>query len=314
MAFELEERPDGPDVTERDTDTTVSVKYVFRGTNDYAVLRQHALDMTPTTIEFGGKTLGRSGWQPRFQPGEWGYLDVIYDSRTTEDQAIQPEGGPGDPGGSGGGSGGGGDTPTFPTPSDSDTLDSSWTLTTRGGTAHVVMAKEMMAFGDGGTVNIPDAGNVIGVTKNGVKGADVPAIKVTASITIPTNLNLPLIRTLVRIDEPKTNDAPWLGLDAGEWLYVGCDAQGSGSTGRGTLTIHLEGGENIYQGDPRADVNDSLTLPTRLGSTLVKGAHEYVDFYYSERDVGSTTMPVAIGAYVYRMFDSMSFSDAFGFG
>lgn len=304
MSFELYER-DTPIVREDKSGTTVTVRYGFTGTGDRAALRMYVLDQTPVTITHGGKALGRSGWEPDIKPGDWGYVDVIYDSGTTGDTAIPPEGPPG----SGGGTGGG--TPTFPTPSDTDTLDSAWSLTTRGGTVHINVAKRTRyTVGIGGAPPVTD--NVIGPGPNSVRGCDIHGMKLSASITMPTALNLPLIRALTRIDEPKQNNAEWLGMDAGEWLYVGCDAQGSGTTGIGTLTIHLEGGQNIMNGDDAAEINDDLTLVSPDAALPAKYAHEFVDFVYEKDE--TTGLQKAIGAYVYEVYGWMDFAATFGFG
>lgn len=296
MAFEIHEQPESPEVDERNDGTTVTVKYVFHGTNNYAELRMYVLEQTPVTIPYAGKVLGRRNWRPRIQPGEWGYVDVIYDSGTSAEQAIQPEGPPGEPP----------TPPPFTAPSDTDTLDSNWTLTTRGGTVHILQSKELVASVKAGGGTPPDTGTLIGPSAKGVRGCDIHGMKLSASITIPTSLKLPLLRTLARIDEPKTNDSPWLGMAAGEWLYVGCDAQGS-ATGTGTLTIHLEGGENLEAGDSRLIINSSITLPE-------KKAHDYVDFVYAAVTDNGADIQEAYAAYVHRVYDEMSFSEAFGFG
>lgn len=297
--FELEERPEdeSPKIEERDDGVTVTVSYLFRGTNNYAELRAYVLQRTPVTFLYNGRLLGRSAWRPRLQPGEWGYVEVDYSSGTSPEQAIQPETTPGEPP----------SDPTIPTPGDGDVLDSNWQLSTRGGTVHINLAKETRyQVGSG-----PDVHNVIGAGPNGVRGCDVPGLKLTASITIPALLRPPKMRTLLRIDEPKTNSKPWFGMDAGEWLYVGCDATGS-TSGAGSLTIHLEGGENLWNGDERLVITDELTLTSLDATKPAKYAHEYVDFTY-KRDETSGLMK-ADTAYVMRVFDSMNFADVFGFG
>jgi hypothetical protein len=294
MSFDLYER-DAPEVEEDKDSTTITTLWGFQGTNSYSELRTYVLQITPATLDYNGRTLGRKGWRPRFQPGEWGYVDVIYSSAVSEQQALQSEGPPGEPLPP---------PPPFPTPTDSDKLDSNWTLSTRGGTVHVNVSKELIATAGSGTP--PSTGNVIGSSIKGIRGTDVPAMKLSCSITIPTDLKLPTIRTLARIDEPKTNSAPWLGMDRGEWLYVGADAQGSGN-GQGSLTIHLEGGENLVAGDPRLIINSTITLPA-------KKAHEYVDFIYQAIEADGYGFQEARFAYIHRMFDEMDFGAAFGFG
>lgn len=296
--FELHERPESesPKINETDESVELTVAYLFRGTNNWSDLRTYILELTPLTINFKGRTLGRQGWQPRFQPGEWGYVDVTYSSKVSEARAIQSEGPPGSSP----------PTPAPNTPSDTDTLDANWSLSTRGGTVHVAVSKEVISSVAAGGGGAPAFGNFLGASPTGVRGVDVPSIKITASITFPTDLKLPLLRELVRIDEPHTNSQPWLGMAAGEWLYVGCDAQG-GSSGAGSVTIHLEGGKNLAAGDPRLVINPSITLPA-------KKAHEYVDFHYRTVEIDDFVVQEAAAAYVHRMFDEMSFSAVFGFG
>lgn len=294
--FTMDERPDSPDIDESSDRVSATTSWVFHGTNNYAELRTYVLQRTPTTFSHNGKLLGRRSWRPKFMPGEWGHVEVVYDSTTSADAAIQPEGPPG-----------GTTSPPPPpsTPNDTDTLDGNWTLSTRGGTVHTNLAKQTRyVVGDP-----PITDNVIGASATGVRGCDIHGMKVSVSITLPTDLRLPLIRNLVRIDEPHTNSLPWLGMAAGEWLYVGCEAQGSAS-GRGTVTIHLEGGQNIQNGDPRAEINSELTLNSPDGPA--KYAHEFVDFIYL-RDP-TTGLMKASGAYVFRMYDWMNFAEAFGIG
>lgn len=299
--FTLDERPESPEIDEANDRVSITTAWVFHGTNDYAALRTYVLQLTPPTFNYNGMLLGRRNWRPRFQPGEWGYVDVIYDTETTAENALQPEGPPGEPNSP---------PPPPPTPTDDQTLDSNWTLSTRGGTVHINLAKETR-YTRSLSVTEANVGNVIGAGPSNVRGCDVHGMKLSASITIPTDLKLPLIRTLVRIDEPQTNSQPWLGMATGEWLYVGCDAQGSAS-GRGSVTIHLEGGQNIYNNDPRAVINSELELVSPDASKPAKYAHEFVDFLY-RRD-STTGLMKAVGAYVFRVYDSMNFAEAFGFG
>lgn len=296
MALTIDERPESPEVDERTNGVSITVKYVFNGTNNYSELRTFVLENTPVTLTFNQRLLGRSGWKPHILPGEWGYVEVIYDSATSEQAAIQPEGLPGQPP----------TPPTFPTPTDADTLGANWSLSTRGGTTHITTSKEVVNSVMAGGGAPPDYGNLIGVSAQGVRGVDVPGMVISAAITIPTDLNLPIIRNLVRIDEPRTNSQPWLGMAAGEWLYVGCDAQGS-DNGAGSLTIHLEGGQNLEAGDDRLVLTSAITLPE-------KKAHDLVDVYYGTVEIGGFMVQEAKFAVIHRLFDSMSFADAFGLG
>jgi hypothetical protein len=355
MAITLDERPDSGVPDEGNSgEVTIKMKYVFEGTNNYSDLRTYVLLHTPVIIPYAGVYLGRKSWSPEFQPGTWGYVELVYSSFVNEQQALQPEG----PGGES-------TTPSPETPTDEQKLDSNWTLTTRGGSVNIKQSKETKsktlntAFlgtawapsttytvgarrtnggnvytcttggtsaGSGGpsgtgtgivdnTVRwsyvgpvptAPDNQRAIGLSKDGVAGVDVPAMKCTASITIPIDLKLPLVRTLARIDEPHTNSQPWLGSAAGEWLYVGMDAQGA-TTGPGTLTIHLEGGQNLNAGDSRLVISPTLTLPA-------KGAHDYVWFLYQDSVEAGQLWPVPKAAYVERIWDSMNFATVFGFG
>jgi hypothetical protein len=152
----------------------------------------------------------------------------------------------------------------------------------------------------------PDVGRLVGISDDGVKGVDVPALACQVSIELPVALYLPLVRTLSRIDEPQTNSGPWLGWDAGELLYTGCEARGD-EGGKGTLTLHIDGGTNLYAGDARLTIDDSLTLPGKM-------AHDYVDVIVSEGIVSGVRTSIPQFAVVHRMFDSMSFSEVFGFG
>lgn len=152
----------------------------------------------------------------------------------------------------------------------------------------------------------PDNQRAIGLNKDGVTGVEVPAMKVGVSITFPTDLRLPLVRTLVRIDEPKTNSAAWLGFAPLELLYTGMEAQG-GDTNRGSLTMHFDGGENIPAGDPRLIISTTLTLPQ-------KNAHDYVWVLYTDTISNGVLFQTPRAAYVERLFDSINFAEVFGFG
>lgn len=152
----------------------------------------------------------------------------------------------------------------------------------------------------------PDNQRAIGLHKDGVTGVDIPSMKVGVSITFPTDLQLPLVRTLLRIDEPKTNSAAWLGFAPQELLYTGMEAQG-GDTTRGSITMHFDGGENIPAGDPRLVISTDLTIPS-------KNAHDYVWTLYTDTVSNNVLFQTPKAAYVERLYDSMNFSTVFGFG
>lgn len=352
MAFTMDERPESPVINENYKDgAKITVSYVFNGSNNYSGIRTQALLLSPRYIIYAGRICGRSDVNVKQQAGVWGYVDVEYASWVPEYRALQPEEQ---------------DPPKPETPTDETKLGSNWSLSTRGGTAHVTQSKEtksktlalsftgtawqaIHAYTVGTTVTnggksytcttagtsaggggptgtssgitdgscvwnysgnapaAPDNQRAIGLTKDGVAGVDVPSMKVGVGITFPTDLNLPLVRTLLRIDEPKTNDRAWLGFAADELLYTGMEAQG-GDTTQGSITLHFDGGMNWPAGDPRCQIGGAnLVIPG-------KKAHEYVWVIYSDQVTDNVLYPIPRAAYVERLFDSMDFAEIFGIG
>jgi hypothetical protein len=178
------------------------------------------------------------------------------------------------------------------TPLEGTTGEDSYAFqfSTAGGSYHIKSAKEQTGYG---TSPPAIAGNAINWNGQAAEGIDVVGGKLQFDIRKkkPGNLiTLNYLRVLYALTG-KTNNATYLGFAAGELLFLGANGQ------------QVRGGDTEITFTFLA--NPNLASATIAGVTVsdIKG-HDYVWPYL----IPNATVPVVLGVYKARIYDSGNFS------
>lgn len=265
MAIRFEEKPRSR--SSQFTTRTATLEYFATGTADHATVQLYAALYTPQM--FGG--LYRQ--------------DIIINSVSTTQWEIT--------------------VPYGPAP-----LIGSYRLgfDTTGGTVHVTASRQTVgAYGtrlNGQPAAIDDHKGMIGVTQDGIEGADivVPTLKLTLQFQHDLGIiTLPQIKQLAR-NVGKFNTDYFLTFAPGEVLFLGATGDEGVNTPT-SITYQFACSENV----------SNLSIGTAI-TGIQKYGHDYVWIQYKDDFVNQTPVKRPISAYVERVYAGIPFVPLFGFG
>lgn len=146
---------------------------------------------------------------------------------------------------------------------------------------------------------IPNTGTAIGVTEDGIQGAEVYSPGLMLQVTayyFPKSLTHGFISILADMF-PAVNDAPFLGREAGEVLITGCDGE---ATINDIIPIS-------YSMIVKKNLND---LPDPPFPNITAPAHAIVDYRYVKNTEEVTGTPLNMPTYrfIHRHYDPKDLS------
>lgn len=188
-----------------------------------------------------------------------------------------------------------GATPPDP-PASTDPLTQEFSFDTSGATEHVTQSLNTRLSIKAGGGAASDFKQAIGVSKDGVAGADRVAPKFEFSITRELNfVNLEYLRTLRRMTG-RVNEATFLGFAAYEVLFMG--ASGTvGADGKCKVTWKFAAGLN----QTGVEVSDEITLSSVR-------AWEHVWCAYGQSVDGDLIVSRPVAAYVEEIYRPADFA------
>lgn len=196
------------------------------------------------------------------------------------------------------------DPPEEPdTPNDEEPLTDEYSFDTTGGTVHVTQSLQTMeAVGrSGGAAPVYD--RAIGVSKDGVAGADKIAPKLEFSITKEVEfITLKYVHTL-RDLTGSTNDAPFLGFARGEVLFMGAKGSRKGEPWKIQYGFLTGKNRDLVEIVPSPNPIDAPTLAVHN----VRG-HEHVWVTYEDAEDSGRLIQRPSAAYVERIYDEGDFT------
>lgn len=142
---------------------------------------------------------------------------------------------------------------------------------TGGGTVHITQARETIDSVLLGGGVAPSTKDAIGVSKDEVKGVDIPAPGGEFSLSYTfSQLSNGYFRRLMAMSGRAVNDAAFKGFEAGEVLFVGCSGHYRAG-GKWKLVFRFK----FQPNEVNIPVGDQLTIPAKAGWDLI-------DVLYSE--------------------------------
>jgi hypothetical protein len=273
--FRLIEKPDSR--SSQDNPPSMTFMYKAIGEQNDELMRQMVrMDLPGVVYSADLGQLNRT--QVDFQPDGWAQYNV-------EAKYESP------------GAGGGGET---------GVSSLSWSFDTTGATVHLTQAKaHVQGFTSGypNGVAAPDHKGAIGVTLSGeIEGVDIviPSLKITATITHEQGVLSFSQARLLAANTGRTNNAPFMGYEAGELLFLG--AQGSdGTNTEATVSYQFAASSNEYGTLTFGEINN-----------ITKAGHHYAWVEFKTFVSNGVTVTKAIAVQVERVYDSMSFSQILG--
>lgn len=224
-----------------------SLEYVVVGATDEVTVQYAVMLESPLT--FGGLTRNRMTADP--QGGGLWHCTVEYALVEREQGA--------DGGGEQNGESPPAETPA--PPEDSDPLGAEWSWTTTGGTISIKQSLETVFSGSALPGGAADYRGAIGVTRDGVEGCEIYVPKFEWSLTREFSA---VTRKYLRVLSELTgtvNQAPFMGWDAQEVLFLGADGQG-GNDKRASISFKFAAQKtqtNLAFTTPSSDVSVSAS-------------------------------------------------------
>jgi len=175
---------------------------------------------------------------------------------------------------------------------------------TTGGTVHVTTSQATVAsYARPNEPAPPDQGGLIGVNGDDVEGTDVtiPALSLQVDFTHPTGIiTIAQIKNLARWTG-RYNTAPFLTLDAGEVLFLGCSGS-EGTETETTVSYKFAASENI----------NGLTF----GDIFVteKRGWDYAWVAYEDHEENGQPAKRPKWVYVEEVYRGINLATALGFG
>ena len=180
----------------------------------------------------------------------------------------------------------------------------TYSFDSTGGTQHITQSENTAV-----TVNIPanaiDYDGAIGVTDNAVQGVDiiVPGYKFAKTVSKDNaDLTPEYLVSLARLTG-RINDAPFLGFEAGEVLFLGAtgsiqQVNGVNVEGRSDITMQFSASPN------REDFTvGSITVPRKGGWDYM-----WVRYEYDDTDASKKLIQKPIAVYIEEVYLKGSFS------
>lgn len=177
----------------------------------------------------------------------------------------------------------------------------SWSFSTTGGTLTVRAAKEHIAtYAAGGN---PHKG-LIGVTRDGqVEGCEmvIPALKMTYTFKHTLGVITEAHARLLASYTGMVNSTAFRGFPAGEMLFLGANGS-DGTDAEASVTYEFAASQNIV----------GLTIGAIAG--IAKKGHEYLWIEYTDAVEGNAFAVQPAAVHIERVYNTLDFATAFGWG
>ena len=185
--------------------------------------------------------------------------------------------------------------------------DSFFSFDTTGGVRHIEQAIATSAFNKDGPIADPPTGKTIGLTKDGVAGADIviPVYAFTRRKHLANSTVTEAYKQKVRDLTGRVNNAAFEANDAEEVLLTGGSGERQG-TGDWVVTFGFVAIENEVDATITVAATDDVAEHT---ITYSKKGHEYLDVRYQSAAKGEYRMEVPKTVYVHRVYRTGDFSD-----
>lgn len=262
------------------TGYTVSQDWVAEGYADMEAARAAVVAAAPTDFTFNGRTMNRDDAQISVRPASDDpalkddyIVTVPYANdqvQTSEDQAEQAN-------------------------QAEEELAAGgvvWAFSVGGGQTHVTTAESVSTHGE----VEPDVVGVIGASKDGVAGVDIPDGAFAFSIKQRVVVDAAVVAT-IRSIQKKVNSDTFKGLVAGECLFLGLQSSDFVLGQKAELTY-------LFATIPN---KAAMTVPGIAG-TIPKKGWEHLDLYYAMKAGDKTLIHKPVGAQVTRPIEFTAFA------
>lgn len=167
-----------------------------------------------------------------------------------------------------------------------------WSFSVGGGSTHVTTGTNITNYGD----VEPEVEGVVGASKDGVAGVDIPNNAMTFSIKKRLVVDAAVVTT-ISATVGKVNTDAFKGLAAGECLFLGLQS--------GDFVLGQKA-ELTYQFAVQLNAT-GLTVPGIAG-TITKKGWEYLDLYYQKIAGDKTLIHKPVGAQVIAVLKTAAFA------
>lgn len=182
-------------------------------------------------------------------------------------------------------------------PDATDPLGAEFSFDTTGGTAHITQSLANVSKTKVGGGDAPDHKGAIGVSKDGIAGADIVAPKLEFQITRNyAYVTLAYIKTLAALTGTVNNDT-WFNFSGGELLFQGASGQ-AGSDGKVRITFKFAAAENQAE----VEISDELTVSTG------KDGWDYLWCTYGKATSNGAVVSKPTVAYVEQVYARTDFA------
>ena len=178
----------------------------------------------------------------------------------------------------------------------------TYSFDTTGGTQHITNSNHTDRYGPG---NLPDFKGAIGVTDNSVQGVDILVAGYKFGKTVSKDNKILTPQYLVALARltTKVNDAPFLGFEAGEVLFLGATGSieqinGINVEGRSDITMQFSANpnrENYKVGD--------ITVAKKKGWD-----YQWVRYEYNDDDLAKKLIQKPAAVFIEEVYLKGSFS------
>lgn len=168
-----------------------------------------------------------------------------------------------------------------------------------GDTQHILQSKEVRysSARTGSSLSVPDVKNCIGLTKNSIEGADIPARGMRFSLTTYLDSSLwdtSLLATWYSLPG-NYNDDTFYGFAAGEVLLLGISAQGEVY---GLVPVTFD-----FKASPNANGVTDTPFPA-----LYALGHDIIDYLYMASTDANYPIQIPTFRIVHRVGDPIDFT------
>jgi hypothetical protein len=178
-----------------------------------------------------------------------------------------------------------------------DIRDSQYTFDTTGGTQHITQSRETLGKYAPAGKTAPDCKGAIGVTPDSVDGVDivVPTYSFSETHYLAEALVTPAYKAILFLLTGKVNNAPWLGFQRGEVLFLGASGSNRGD-GFWEITFRFAASPNMQN--------------LQVGGITIanKPGWAYVWFRYQDTADVNQLIKRPVAAYVERLYDEGDFT------
>lgn len=189
--------------------------------------------------------------------------------------------------------------PPAPGNDPSDVLVGQTELEIAGGTHHITKSLETVTKKNGNLFeDAPNFDGLIGVNGDNVQGVDIYVPSMTlreTRVLLATEIDRAYISTLYNL-AAKVNDAPFMGFERGELLFIGASLRGRKGSGDWEITYS-------FLASPNTTLHfDSVDLP--IGDVEKEGWHLFWILDVAKEDTEANAMVRRPGAlYVERVYE-----------